>query len=195
MAWRPRWRFLSVGVGVQAGPCHSWPSFIAARVRVRMGFFLGWHSNTLHAQQPSMSYLSTIAWLHKTFSTRQRTAELLRPELDEQILSPHDYELATRFLPGPNLNWHVSVLPVSLPFTVTISDTDGVWCRNVCCGVWLWLLLRSTKVECLEAPSRFRCGLPCGVDIRHSQALYASLPVCELLGRSSGFHCSNKSCR
>ncbi|KAF8560440.1 hypothetical protein OG21DRAFT_1480249 [Imleria badia] len=49
-----------------------------------------------------MSYLS---WLHKTFTTRQRTAELLRPELDEHVLSPHDYELATRFLPGPSMDW------------------------------------------------------------------------------------------
>ncbi|KAH0838379.1 hypothetical protein J3R83DRAFT_6662 [Lanmaoa asiatica] len=55
-----------------------------------------------------MSYLSTIAWLHKTFTTRQRTAELLRPELEEHVLSPHDYELATRFLPGPNMYWHVA---------------------------------------------------------------------------------------
>ncbi|KAF8446031.1 hypothetical protein L210DRAFT_3610585 [Boletus edulis BED1] len=54
-----------------------------------------------------MSYLSTITWLHKTFTTRQRTAELLRPELDEHILSPHDYELATRFLPGPSIDWHL----------------------------------------------------------------------------------------
>lgn len=56
-----------------------------------------------------MSYLSTIAWVHKTFTTRQRTAELLRPELDEHVLSQHDYELATRFLPGPSMDWHVSV--------------------------------------------------------------------------------------
>lgn len=54
-----------------------------------------------------MSYLSTIVWLHKTFTTRQRTAELLRPEVDEHILSQHDYELATRFLPGPGMNWHL----------------------------------------------------------------------------------------
>lgn len=55
-----------------------------------------------------MSYLSTITWLHKTFPTRQRTAELLRPELEEHVLSLHDYELATKFLPGPNMDWHVS---------------------------------------------------------------------------------------
>ena len=55
-----------------------------------------------------MSYLNAIAWFHKTFTTRQRTAELLRPELDERVISTHDYELATRFLPGPGLDWHVS---------------------------------------------------------------------------------------
>ena len=54
-----------------------------------------------------MSYLTTIAWLHKTFPTRQRTAELLRPELEGHVLSSHDYELATRFLPGPSMDWHV----------------------------------------------------------------------------------------
>lgn len=64
-----------------------------------------------------MSYLSTTAWLHKTFTTRQRTAELLRPELDEHVLSPHDYQLATRFLPGPSLDWPVSVLDPTIQLT------------------------------------------------------------------------------
>ncbi|KAG9314442.1 hypothetical protein JVU11DRAFT_5239 [Chiua virens] len=54
-----------------------------------------------------MSYLNTIVWLHKKFTTRQRTAELLRPELENNVLSPHDYELAVRFLPGPRMNWHI----------------------------------------------------------------------------------------
>lgn len=64
-------------------------------------------------------YLSTIGWLHKTFTTRQRTTELLRPELDDHVLSQHDYELATRFLPGPSTDWHVSV-PSPPNFTSTV---------------------------------------------------------------------------
>lgn len=138
-----------------------------------------------------MSYLS---WLHKTFPTRQRTAELLRPELEEQVLSLHDYELATRFLPGPNMDWHVSVFR-AVEFTFMIFNTASVWCRNVSRGVWLWFLPRPPRVEHLEAPSRFSCSFPCGIDIWRFQAICGSLPVCELSGESAGLHCSIKPCR
>ncbi|KIJ21662.1 hypothetical protein PAXINDRAFT_123688 [Paxillus involutus ATCC 200175] len=50
-----------------------------------------------------MSY--PLDWLYRTFPTRERTIELLRPELEENALSQHDYELATRFLPGPHQRW------------------------------------------------------------------------------------------
>ncbi|KAH7883660.1 hypothetical protein F5I97DRAFT_1831345 [Phlebopus sp. FC_14] len=50
-----------------------------------------------------MSY--PLAWLSTTFDTRERTVELLQPELDDNILSRHDFELATRFLPASHRNW------------------------------------------------------------------------------------------
>ena len=147
-----------------------------------------------------MSYLSTIAWIHKTFPTRQRTAELLRPELDERVLSQHDYELATGFLPGPSMDWHVSVpvlqmLQVLPTFILTLSNIASVWCRNLSCGVRLWLLPHSTQVEHMEAPSRFRCSLSRRIDIWHLQAIFAPLQVRQLLGESPGFHYGIEPCR
>ncbi|KIK80857.1 hypothetical protein PAXRUDRAFT_833288 [Paxillus rubicundulus Ve08.2h10] len=52
-----------------------------------------------------MSY--PLDWLCRTFPTRERTIELLRPELEDNALSRHDYELATRFLPGPHQRWSI----------------------------------------------------------------------------------------
>ncbi|KAF9240864.1 hypothetical protein BU15DRAFT_73719 [Melanogaster broomeanus] len=44
----------------------------------------------------------TIEWLRTTFPTRERAIELLRPELEAGELTRRDYELATRFFPGPS---------------------------------------------------------------------------------------------
>ncbi|OJA10817.1 hypothetical protein AZE42_00267 [Rhizopogon vesiculosus] len=50
-----------------------------------------------------MSY--PLHWLKTTFSSRTRTAELLQPELEKGVLTPHDFELATRFLPAGHRHW------------------------------------------------------------------------------------------
>ncbi|GJE87628.1 hypothetical protein PsYK624_037110 [Phanerochaete sordida] len=42
----------------------------------------------------------TVQWLDSVFKTRARSEELLRPELENGVISQHDYELATQFLPG-----------------------------------------------------------------------------------------------
>ncbi|KAH7911950.1 hypothetical protein BJ138DRAFT_855593 [Hygrophoropsis aurantiaca] len=51
-----------------------------------------------------MSYYP-LHWLSTTFSTRQRTAELLQPEVEKNVLSPHDFDLAASFLPGIHRHW------------------------------------------------------------------------------------------
>ncbi|KAG2159958.1 uncharacterized protein EDB93DRAFT_30480 [Suillus bovinus] len=46
-------------------------------------------------------------WLKSTFSSRPRTVELLQPELEKGVITKHDFELATRFLPGVHRHWPV----------------------------------------------------------------------------------------
>ncbi|KAH9837134.1 uncharacterized protein C8Q71DRAFT_756910 [Rhodofomes roseus] len=46
-----------------------------------------------------------IQWLDSTFSSRARTEELLRPDLEAGLITPHDYSLATTFLPASHRYW------------------------------------------------------------------------------------------
>ncbi|KAI6136718.1 hypothetical protein F5141DRAFT_1209029 [Pisolithus sp. B1] len=50
-----------------------------------------------------MSY--PLDWLTSTFRSRERTVELLRPELENNVLTQHDFDLAVRFLPGSHSHW------------------------------------------------------------------------------------------
>ena len=50
------------------------------------------------------------SWFDHTFSSRQATEQLLRPDLESGLLSQHDFNLAVDFLPG----YH-RYLPVCLP--------------------------------------------------------------------------------
>ncbi|KAG2118428.1 hypothetical protein DEU56DRAFT_747713 [Suillus clintonianus] len=52
-----------------------------------------------------MSY--PVHWLKTTFSSRTRTVELLQPELEKGVITKHDFDLATRFLPGGHRHWPV----------------------------------------------------------------------------------------
>ncbi|KAI9060197.1 hypothetical protein FKP32DRAFT_1605585 [Trametes sanguinea] len=45
--------------------------------------------------------MSTKSWFDHTFSSRQQAEQVLRPDLESGLLTPHDYELAVSFLPGP----------------------------------------------------------------------------------------------
>jgi hypothetical protein len=47
-----------------------------------------------------------IHWIDKTFTSRTRTEELLRPEL-ENSLTPGDFEKALDFLPATQRHWKV----------------------------------------------------------------------------------------
>ncbi|KZT05968.1 uncharacterized protein LAESUDRAFT_701470 [Laetiporus sulphureus 93-53] len=46
-----------------------------------------------------------IQWLDTTFNSPSRAQELLRPDLESGLITPHDYQLATTFLPGSHRYW------------------------------------------------------------------------------------------
>ncbi|KAF9822068.1 hypothetical protein IEO21_00062 [Rhodonia placenta] len=46
-----------------------------------------------------------IQWLDATFNTRARTEELLRPDVESELITPHDFQLAAAFLPGLHRYW------------------------------------------------------------------------------------------
>ena len=39
-------------------------------------------------------------WLESTFNTRSRTEQLLRPELENGLITQHDFDAAVDFFPG-----------------------------------------------------------------------------------------------
>ncbi|KAI0778578.1 hypothetical protein BD413DRAFT_601313 [Trametes elegans] len=45
--------------------------------------------------------MSSKSWFDHAFPSRAKTEELLRPDLQSGLLTPHDYELAVSFFPGP----------------------------------------------------------------------------------------------
>lgn len=46
--------------------------------------------------------MGAVEWLDSTFKSRERAAELLRPDLESGLITQHDFETAVRFLPGPH---------------------------------------------------------------------------------------------
>ncbi|KAG9222898.1 hypothetical protein CCMSSC00406_0000413 [Pleurotus cornucopiae] len=51
---------------------------------------------------PGRELKYNLAWIEGTFKSRPNTELLLAPEREEGNLTTNDYELATRFLPGPH---------------------------------------------------------------------------------------------
>ncbi|KAI0673527.1 hypothetical protein C8Q78DRAFT_1017612 [Trametes maxima] len=47
------------------------------------------------------SAMSSKSWFDHAFSDRAQAEQLLRPDLENGLLTPHDFELAVSFLPGP----------------------------------------------------------------------------------------------
>ncbi|KAK7694813.1 hypothetical protein QCA50_002001 [Cerrena zonata] len=45
---------------------------------------------------------NAVQWLDTTFKSPERTAELLRPDLESGLITPNDYRTAVAFLPGPH---------------------------------------------------------------------------------------------
>jgi hypothetical protein len=41
-----------------------------------------------------------LTWLESTFNTRSRTEQLLRPELENGVITQHDFDTAVDFFPG-----------------------------------------------------------------------------------------------
>ena len=50
-----------------------------------------------------------LIWMERTFKERSTTERLLAPELENGILSQHDYDLAVNFLPGLHRHYNVRV--------------------------------------------------------------------------------------
>lgn len=50
-----------------------------------------------------------LFWVNKTFTSRARTEELLKPELENSNLSYADYEKAIEFLPGRHRHYQVCI--------------------------------------------------------------------------------------
>jgi len=55
----------------------------------------------------------------RIFASRQKTEELLAPEREIGLITPHDYDAAVNFLPGPHRYYPVRVPPLSLNITHT----------------------------------------------------------------------------
>jgi hypothetical protein len=51
-------------------------------------------------------------WIQKTFTSKGITAELLRPELENETISAADYKLAQQFLPIPWGTFQVSTIAI-----------------------------------------------------------------------------------
>jgi len=41
-----------------------------------------------------------LTWLESNFNTRSRTEQLLRPELDNGVITQHDFDAAVNFFPS-----------------------------------------------------------------------------------------------
>jgi len=57
-----------------------------------------------------------IQWLDSTFNSRARAEELLRPDLDSGLITSHDYQLATTFLPASHRYW---------PYVFSLAGSAG----------------------------------------------------------------------
>lgn len=62
-----------------------------------------------------------IQWLDTTFHSRAKTEQLLRPELEAGLVSEHDFNLASSFLPGYHRYWPVCTA-FSSPTLALISN-------------------------------------------------------------------------
>lgn len=51
-------------------------------------------------QQPPPVQIPPLIWLETTFNTRTRTEHLLRPELDNGVISKRDFDAAVDFFPS-----------------------------------------------------------------------------------------------
>ncbi|TFY79046.1 hypothetical protein EWM64_g4968 [Hericium alpestre] len=50
-----------------------------------------------------------VPWLEGTFTSRDRTEALLKPELENGTITYHDYESATSFYPGMHKYYPVRI--------------------------------------------------------------------------------------
>jgi hypothetical protein len=65
-----------------------------------------------HPPQPDRVPIPLI-WLESTFNTTDRTEQLLRPELENGIISRRDFDAAVSFFPGVQRYYSVRYLSFS----------------------------------------------------------------------------------
>ncbi|KZS93009.1 hypothetical protein SISNIDRAFT_485950 [Sistotremastrum niveocremeum HHB9708] len=80
-------------------------------------------ASTSHNKEPGQSRRAAYSgqWITRTFSTPERTSELLRPELEAGNITPYDFEAARAFLPSPALRG----LPTLA--SATLAGLTGAW--------------------------------------------------------------------
>ena len=90
------------------------------------------------------SFNYNVAWIDRTFHSRAVAEALLAPERESGNISPNDYELATRFLPGVHRHYSVhSHLP---PCPFLLIQALGLWRR--CCNPGYIRISKAKLVEC-----------------------------------------------
>jgi hypothetical protein len=74
-----------------------------------------------------------LIWMERTFKERRTTERLLAPELENGILTQHDYDLAVNFLPGLHRHYNVRVdqsQDMTLALTALTEPWDSPRCRG-----------------------------------------------------------------
>ena len=84
------------------------------------------------------------SWMDKTFTSRARTEQLLRPELDNSLL-PSDFEKAVDFLPSSQRHWQVRVTFLYL-YESSQCRTGSRRNSSGLCSVRLWHRLAQTSM-------------------------------------------------
>lgn len=67
------------------------------------------YTHTLSECVRAFVMTNPVQWLDKTFSSRERTQELLQPDLESGLLSQHDYQAAVMLYSGTHRYWPVRI--------------------------------------------------------------------------------------
>ena len=98
---------------------------------------LGFEYTLAQTRSPQEGPMYPIQWLDETFSSRRKAEELLRPDLEAGLITQHDFDLATTFLPGWNRYWPVRNHPTCCRMLI----------RMLLCS---WLRMFHWGIDCLR---------------------------------------------
>jgi len=65
-------------------------------------------ANMQHSNPDDSRVPIPLTWLQSTFNTRSRTEQLLRPELENGLITQHDFDSAVDFFPGPQRYYSIA---------------------------------------------------------------------------------------